>query len=75
MQGIKEYIVGKKFGSYTVISEDYKRNKKERQRKENGEIKYNSIYYIVQCECGKEKSIKKDTGCEVVDSNKRKKLV
>lgn len=59
MQGIKEYIVGKKFGSYTVISEDYKRNKKERQRKENGEIKYNSIYYIVQCECGKEKSIKK----------------
>ena len=49
------------FERWTVVDIDEERNKKERERQKNGEIKCAKIYYICQCKCGKIKSVNKDS--------------
>lgn len=65
----KKEIIGLHFGDYIVISEDFKRNEEEKDRKTKGKIKYPSVYYLCKCKCGKTMSIKKGSLLNGVSTN------
>ena len=46
-------LTGEKFGLVEVLGLDEERCKKEKERKENGEILVSRIYWLCKCDCGK----------------------
>ena len=46
-------LTGQKFGRLTVLRLDEERNCIEKERKKKGEIKRASIYWLCNCDCGK----------------------
>ena len=54
----KQNWIGYKFNTFEVIAEDYEKNKLQKERIQNGEIKRYNLSYLCKCNCGNVISVK-----------------